>query len=1733
MKGTQSISSATITTSADDSVTGWMEAAAEHTHQASRLLRDEKYNEALEHYQTALHFYEEYRTYPTIPPQTPSWIRLCHTAGCLRNMGAIHRISRRYPQAIDCWKQAEVLYQQCQRQSTNQSAYTTSMSSQSLSNPFYSQGSLSGEKPLLERWCFDALWMETLQVRCTVQLQIKESSQLYHGALQSLEELLHRLVQLARHRPWEQSFPAPVFQIVLEPLSLSTYLSLMHTTTDTLLRSASSGPPALRTLLERSLQILHSHVPRKSSLSSLRHSLSTWYLDAGQLDKAVAILEPALAIVEKDDDDDDEDDGNDKQQNSNSKDKVSDVILEAMDHLGSLYEQDLLLDKALQCYEKTLLARSHMYGDHHLEVAKSLIQVGRVMELQGNQEGSLDLYRAAQAIYAEQLTSKSFVVALDDVNSVLQLVPTLLEQGRCKEALAYLSKCMEVAEDGSLLQNADSLRTIDKSMLYYNMGRAYLGIRDFVSATVCLVEAAKQDGEASEELIFALLQRVEFLQREGLITESDVSVETSSDSDSSISRPEGRDASSEHENFADLWGMDDELNDALEDKQHSNRSISSRPGPFRSVHQKPNKFQTRDKSPAPRWQKESTTVRKEIPAIQTSWRDKSPIHRLRERSPSLRQQTRDSSPAHSLRGKPVIPPLRDVSPTVRLRSSSPAVSIRDTAKSLTRSKTLSPARRTRTPSPAVRTPSPVVGSSSPAVRSSYPVVRSSSPVVRSASPALRASSPALLSSNPVIRSPSPLIRSPTPERKTSGGSRSASLHDSVTPGATESDPDGEVLQVIDHVNGGTQKSKSDADTSDKSPTIFTFDTKTLILNGVEDEDDEAAPGASNVELKYSMLSRIQNLMTDKSSHSGSLTEEFASSVPSPPPTESPLPPEGQDSLEDYHASHPKVAAKLQKSRMPRSRSTRGLRLNLTSPRRGKSVASSMDTVNPKSPRSRSGGFRLRRRDGFATLPEEKEAMIPLPEQTLDLAIEEQYHTSFDMPYNAPVQYIDLPSTSWDDGVSQITLLFDDSNKSRGRDQDWWWGVTAEGFGRWFPTSYVSQAVEAAEGFLSAKSIHARVKSAPLDMEVADNVDDNVSANRSLLAFDNPPNFSNPDIQIRREGSESLGPDVAADFLSTDVVNTISSRSPRSITSSKMEVIAELYSLQNELEAMDTSDARYGVCLLQLAFVQKKLRKLDDAIESASEALVSLLVIGNRNETIKALGLLGELCLHQSKYELALSHYYEKLKVEKAVHGYYSEDAAKTLNCIGTVHAMQNEFSLAMKSHREALHILKECHGEGIKDPLVSQTLCQIGSVYYRERNSLSTIKSKKDDYSTFIEAGMLEVIGRAHEDRGSYKMAIAFFEEKLQFVENRKNEQKEQKEELATTLNSLGMLSSRAGLYPEALEYYEKAAEIQKELGHDKVHAATANVLKAIVVYQLGQWDMSLKILKESLALLHAELGKEHETVAATWYQIGVVQVAQCEFDAATIALNKAYDIQNKLLGKKHPATLRTLRELGNIYTMFTGEIDKAFQHFDAVLSVQVEVHGDRHPNIAETLHSIGCAYARKGEYSKALHNLEDCYYMRLEFLGVDHPLQATTLHEIAKIHLKRGRTAKALQLCDIVLSIRHESLGEQHVDIARAMGTKGNVFTMLGQVNEAQDCFNKALLMAETTAGTNHPAVAELAIDFGTLHLRMCHFDDARKSIQRGLDIYRDADFEDDYPGIKDAVANLDRVHRDELLCV
>ena len=1473
-----------------------------HAERATELLQAGEYQAALKEYQTACDVYSKSLSSPQTTTTTTTLLDTCNVAACWRNIGGVQaRHLQHYEQAIVAWNEAARLYQASMEEGLLVAARQQQQKQQQQ------QPVDNNDMSTMESFCIDALWMETLQGRAALHFRYQENP---IAAMECHEQVVRRLLALSSpssssssstqatgdatdvplptpdnttnasdnsdDSTWDpQQLAAakiPIVQdgVCFRPLTQeehTQFLILSLESLGTLYKRAGDRDDGIAAFQE-ALDIVRKRYEEEEklhgdaesvgqlldSMTKILRALSEIYFERGDVDRAVDALHDVMDIK------------------LSRAELPSDEAMEAMEKMGQANEQMENYDKALACYEKALLARSRCLGEDHIDIAKSLINVARVMELQGNAEGSMDLYRAAQAIYAKQVTSRSFDVEGEDIVTILQLVPGILEQGRYEEAVAYLNKCLEAAEAD------DAGIDLDKSQIFYDLGKAYIGLEDYVPATICLVEAAKEEGgKVSEEEVVALLQHVEYLQRGGSIS----------------------------------------------------HSASSHTG-----------------------------------------------------------TSEESSTAQSSHAKTRARPLDNA---IILRHS--ASGRRDSATKK---------------------------------RSSHRKRGSSTPVTWEGLSACESKSAENVSK------------------------RNDSMH---------TDADGE------------------ESTEDEGTAYY---------------DSESEAG----------IARIPR--SDVSSSEENDDISFSDDV-SPPITIDPIPQED----ESERNTSPEKSSRTS-----------------SSPRRRRN-----NVFKEKFKRKRKGGFECLEDDddldqkGFDALPPE-----------------DDYHSY--ATFDGPIQFIDITSPSWDSGVSQITLRFEDPNSSRDTSQEWWWGVTSKGLGRWFPSKYVNQAVEAAEGFLSAKAIHEQKRPEAdafvlSDEDEEEEEDGSMNDLGSLVDADHPTNVgiatsrATRDVNLLKE-QKNKQRNSEPTQTSPKLESLFSCPRPRQQKPST-DLTSEIADCRERLETqqleLGKSHPEVALTLFSLAMLQSRCQDTIAALESATEALQIQKLNGSSDDALRSLHFLGDLHLHQKTFTSALTLYAEALKLERSRYGEYSDQTAKTLNCIGNVRSLQGEFALAMESHQEALTILKDCYGEDPKHPLVADTLCQIGSVYYRERNSLGSIKAKSDGYSTFIESGMLEVIGRAHEDRGSYKMAIGFFEEKLQFLENRGKTQADM-EETATTLNSLGMLCTRAGLYSEAIDYYERALSMQLQLGCDEVDLATARVLTAAVQYQLGHWKNAIALLEDALGVLQRELGEEHETVAATLFQTGVVRAALCEHDLAMEALKNALTMQVKLLGGEHPASLRTHREIGKMYSIYESELDSAFEIFNDVLEAQKAIHGEKHPNICDTLHCIGCAYSTKGDFSNALRFLEQCYYMRLEFLGWDHPLQATTLHEIANIHLGRHRIEKASRICDVVLRIRSESLTDKHVDVARTLALKGKCLTAKGDFAGAEQCLLAARAMCEEAVGGDHPIAGDIHTEIGILHLRKCQFDEARREIQTGISIYN-AKLDQDHPSILEAAQKLQRVERDEMLCV
>jgi hypothetical protein len=90
-----------------------------------------------------------------------------------------------------------------------------------------------------------------------------------------------------------------------------------------------------------------------------------------------------------------------------------------------------------------------------------------------------------------------------------------------------------------------------------------------------------------------------------------------------------------------------------------------------------------------------------------------------------------------------------------------------------------------------------------------------------------------------------------------------------------------------------------------------------------------------------------------------------------------------------------------------------------------------------------------------------------------------------------------------------------------------------------------------------------------------------------------------------------------------------------------------------------------------------------------------------------------------------------------------------------------------------------------------------------------------------------------------------------------------------------------------------------------------------------------------------------------------------------------------------------------------------------------------------------------------------------------------------------------------------------------------------MGRFVDSSKVFDDALSIAEEAVGSTHPSVAQIYVAKGTLCLRKCQFEEAREMIEKGLEIFRRSNVVAGHPRRVEAEIILERVERDELLCV
>ena len=441
-------------------------------------------------------------------------------------------------------------------------------------------------------------------------------------------------------------------------------------------------------------------------------------------------------------------------------------------------------------------------------------------------------------------------------------------------------------------------------------------------------------------------------------------------------------------------------------------------------------------------------------------------------------------------------------------------------------------------------------------------------------------------------------------------------------------------------------------------------------------------------------------------------------------------------------------------------------------------------------------------------------------------------------------------------------------------------------------------------------------------------------------------------------------------------------------------------VNNMKESSSSDDPELIKKMLDLAQLYVQTGDKDEAIAIYVDTLERKAAPGKNEQVLLTLMNLGDLYFERNDINNAIEKYLNARDLQIFLHSEDHPNVAKMLNCIGQTELKRNDFDMAMDYHQQALEIQRKNLARNEHNPDISQTLVYIGAVYYKERNSLSRIHANKT-YEKFIESGMLGLIAFAHEERGEYVMAMQFYEESFQLQTNKPND-KLNLNEIARTLNRLGILSVKTGRYVEGREYHEQALKSLKKIpGVADIDLADTTVFLGVVEYHSGRLQHAMAIFEEVLPRQRSVLGSNHVRVAKSIYHIGVIHCILGNYDEATTKLSQALCIQSSTLQKDHPDILNTTLWLGKTY-LKTGKLEFAYREFVKILELQEHIFGSEHPDVAETIHNLGEVNVAKEKFPTATKYFKKCLRMRIKLLGADNPAVAMTLDAIGNLHSKR-----------------------------------------------------------------------------------------------------------------------------------
>lgn len=273
----------------------------------------------------------------------------------------------------------------------------------------------------------------------------------------------------------------------------------------------------------------------------------------------------------------------------------------------------------------------------------------------------------------------------------------------------------------------------------------------------------------------------------------------------------------------------------------------------------------------------------------------------------------------------------------------------------------------------------------------------------------------------------------------------------------------------------------------------------------------------------------------------------------------------------------------------------------------------------------------------------------------------------------------------------------------------------------------------------------------------------------------------------------------------------------------------------------------------------------------------------------------------------------------------------------------------------------------------------------------------------------------------------------------------------AEHLNQAGISSYNAASYHEALELFEQALNLQREIGDRAGEGATLNNI-GLTYTGLSQYSQALDFSQQALDI-RREIGYRPGE-STTLNNIGLTYARLGQYEQAVDFYQQALIISQEIGDRVGEGT--TLTNIGVAYDNL-GQYSQALDFHQQALAIHQQI-GDRMGE-GTTLSNIGVVYSHLSQYPQSLDYYQQALAIRQE-IG-DRAGEGATLTNIGVVYLSLGEYSQALDFSQQALAIQRE-IGDRASE-GTTLGNIGATFHQTAQYVEAENALYQALTVLES----------------------------------------------------------------------